>query len=195
MIQATLPILSVDFCGGDKTVLSPRWWYAENTVNHASKFYYVTRGEIVIKTAKESVVAKEGDLLLIPAGTKHSFRLGEGGIGEKYWFHFSLLAGEENAFAGLSCPLCLRGPQEGDMEGRFMRILSLAGEKGLGAGIALSSEILSLVAYFLERAGYEIAHREEDPIERALRMAKKGEAPLTLVEMAKSAYSLDKYLR
>ena len=188
--------LSVDYCFGDKTALSPRWWHAENTVSPTSKFYYVTEGEISVSTERESVVGQKGDLLFIPAGVRHSFRLTEKGIGEKYWFHFSLLAGEENAFSRLRIPLCLHTEKEAELPRRFARIIDLSQKNGLLERAELSREILSLVIFYLSKAGYEEKSGAEDPIERALRLIRVGDAPVTLREMARlSGYSRSYFVR
>lgn len=188
--------LSVDYCVGDKTVLSPRWWHAEDTVSPTSKFYYVTRGEIAVSTDRESVVGREGDLLFVPAGVKHSFRLTEKGVGEKYWFHFSLLSGEENAFSDLKIPLCLRAKRGEDLTGRFERILSLSRKNGLLERVRLSHEILWLVDFYLSRVGYEEGMGEEDPIDRTIRLMRGGICPATLDGICKfSGYSRSYFVR
>ncbi len=189
-------VLSVDYCFGDKTVLSPRWWHAEDTVSPTSKFYYITKGEISVSTDRESVIGKEGDLLFVPAGVKHSFRLTEKGVGEKYWFHFSLLSGEANAFSRLRIPLCLHAGKEAGLAERFARIIDLSKKSGLLERVELSREILWLVGYYLDAVGYEEKREQEDPIHRALHLIRAGNTPLTLDEMAKlSGYSRSYFVR
>jgi uncharacterized cupin superfamily protein len=56
------------FCGSFTTLSS--FWHAENVLLDESKLFYITEGEIVIRTEFGETVCKKGDVVLI-AGKGH----------------------------------------------------------------------------------------------------------------------------
>ena len=91
------------FCGSFTTLSS--FWHAENVLLDESKLFYITEGEIVIRTEFGETVCKKGDVVLIPAGVKHDYLLKDGGNAKKHWFHFSLTANGTSVFDDYIIPI------------------------------------------------------------------------------------------
>ena len=53
----------------------PTNWQGDNLKLPDSKLYYIQKGEIVMTLYDTTIVARAGDLMLIPANTVHSCRL------------------------------------------------------------------------------------------------------------------------
>ena len=50
-------------------------WTAKNLVCSNSKLFYILEGEIAIIIKNTTMIAKKGDLVLIPAGVMHDYHL------------------------------------------------------------------------------------------------------------------------
>ena len=67
----------------------PTNWQGDNLKLPDSKLYYVQKGEIVMMLYGTTVIAREGDMMLIPANTVHSCCLTEKRYAQLAWCHFS----------------------------------------------------------------------------------------------------------
>jgi len=65
-------------------------WANEKAEFEQNKFYYITKGNCVIKINGKEYYGKEGSFFFIPANTKHGYCNIQGAPFEKYWFHFDL---------------------------------------------------------------------------------------------------------
>ena len=90
---------------GSRLVLNSSW-KDRDVICPNSKIYYVLKGEICVELENESIIARSGDIFLIPAGVKHSYHLTELTFAEKYWFHFDLRCGQENYFDFVKLRYC-----------------------------------------------------------------------------------------
>ena len=90
---------------GSRLTLSSAW-QDKNVICPNSKIYYVLKGEICVEFEDYSIIARRGDILLIPAGIKHSYHLTDLCYAEKYWFHFDLRCGQDNYFDSVKLEYC-----------------------------------------------------------------------------------------
>ena len=65
-------------------------WQGDNLKLPDNKLHYVQKGEIVVTLYDTTVIAREGDMILIPANTVHSCCLTENRYAELAWCHFTL---------------------------------------------------------------------------------------------------------
>ncbi len=68
----------------NKSVLTKNWFGYNEICTH-STMYYVLEGELLVVIDGEELHAKAGDLLLLPAGIKHDYRLPPPYYAKLYW--------------------------------------------------------------------------------------------------------------
>ena len=112
-----------------------------------TKVFYVLSGEIVIKTDAETVVGQEGDMLLIPAGTRHDFHLSEKGFASKYWMHVDVLLDGKNLFDYYSLPIKIHVDKNEYLENLFETVLKLGKSPKLSHRLTASSALLSIISF------------------------------------------------
>ena len=62
--------ISSTFVWGGHTVLTQSW-KDKNVIIPHSKLFYITDGKICVEIDGQKIVAKAGDMMLIPSGKKH----------------------------------------------------------------------------------------------------------------------------
>ena len=82
--------------GGNPTLTSS--WKDRNVIIPHNKMFYITDGEIEVEIDGKKIIAKSGDMMLIPSGVKHSYNLTEKCYAKKFWIHFDLLSGGNDFF-------------------------------------------------------------------------------------------------
>ncbi len=88
--------------GGKTTIKSD--WHPTNILVSQNKFYFIHQGEFVLVINNKKTILKKGDLVLIPAMTRHSCYLHENKSFQKSWCHFFLKYNNYNFFNNLSLP-------------------------------------------------------------------------------------------
>lgn len=78
------------------------WSYKEHQFVR-NKFYYITKGQCMIKIAGKEYRAMAGDWFCIPSGVVHSYSKIKGCLFEKYWMHFELYP-DSDIFSLLNLP-------------------------------------------------------------------------------------------
>ena len=73
-------------------------WGDENFIGDYSKFYFFLGGSGEIIIDGKNIDPKPGQLLLIPAHKKHTFRTDPQESYFKYWCHFDCLLNEKSIF-------------------------------------------------------------------------------------------------
>jgi len=83
-----LKALNMDILEVDEIVLDDRW-AADNVISPFTRIYMVTKGTGYLRFKTEDVTMTPGNIYIIPAGTKFSFRCEDGF--SKIYFHITML--------------------------------------------------------------------------------------------------------
>lgn len=128
---------------------------------HAScpfaKLYYIKKGECELVIEGKIFHGVPGMLFLIPAHTQHSYYHINTNYIEKYWMHFELKTGDDQALKSLGLPYFVTVPKEEALDGLFSEIISLSRQMDLASRMLEKANILKLVsAYilFAQKEGY-----------------------------------------
>lgn len=180
---------------GGKSVLSPGWWHATGVVIPESKLFYVIDGEIEVEIGDEKIVARRGDMMLIPAGVRHSYRLTPLAYAEKFWCHFSLEASGVPMLAHYTIPYRVTVGENARVLARFTDLCArLRGQDRLDE-IAVLGDLYSLVAIYLEYGGARKDPAAEDEIDALIREIRRDPAAgYTLEKLARRAHLSPNYL-
>ena len=149
---------------GDRVVLT-NFWRDSDVICPNSKIFYVTDGEIVITTKKEKIVAASGDMVIIPAGTRHDFNLSEKQFASKYWLHADLTLDGKNLFDYFPLPYKTHIGQNDALAQLFDTVLRLKGSIRLSDKLTVSSALLSIITVFAESCGMEDGFTAFDEID------------------------------
>lgn len=176
---------SATFYYGSKAVLAPRW-HAKNVITPDSKIYYILEGELVVETDQEVLLAKSGDVILIPAGIKHDFHLTEVGYAVKYWFHFDLKLGNESYFEHYIFPYKIHVGKNTYLENLFETALKRADGKNISDNLAVSSLVMAIVAFYFDNCPYAESKHSFDEIDNVIKLVKNNyNENFSLEELAK----------
>lgn len=172
---------------GERVMLTDHW-QDKNIICPDSKLFYVTDGEIIIETEKEKILACAGDMVIIPAGTKHDFRLSEKKSASKYWIHADFTVNGENLFDYYSLPYKIHIGKNDYVESLFQTVLKLSKNNSLSDKLAVSAALCSIVAFYSEHCGILSAAVGGDEIDRAVKFIRNNYSErFSLEELASSA--------
>lgn len=122
-----------------------------------SKLYYIRKGECELVIGGKTFHAVPGMLFLIPAHTKHSYYHINDNHVEKYWMHFELKTGDDQALKSLGLPYYVSVPESESLDALFQEIISLSRQMDLSSRMQEKAAILKLVGtyiHFAQTAGY-----------------------------------------
>lgn len=123
-----------------------------------SKLYYIRKGECELTIEGKVYHAVPGMLFLIPAHTRHSYYHVNENYIEKYWMHFDLKTGDDQALKSLGLPYYVTVPESASLDGLFQEIISLSGQMDLAARMQEKAAILKLVSTYIRLAQEEGYH-------------------------------------
>ena len=146
--------ISTTYLLGNRMILTPPW-EDKNIIIPNNKFYFVVEGEVDITTEAGSTIVKEGELCLIPAGTRHSYNLTEKKYAKLFWFHFDLLLNEKKFFDVYSVPLKICAENKRHVTSLFNTVFKYAESRLPFEKIALANSINALVSYYLKHCNYQ----------------------------------------
>jgi len=130
----------------------PTNWQGDNLKLPDSKLYYVQKGEIVTMLYDTTVIAREGDMMLIPANTVHSCCLTESRYAELAWCHFSLKIGSEDYFKNYVIPPLLHVEDHSTVNSLFQLLFSSHTMEESRKRLISTTAICSLVDYYFEHS-------------------------------------------
>jgi AraC-like DNA-binding protein len=158
--------ISAVFHHGEHVMLTT-YWQDKNVICPNSKLFYVTDGEIVIETEQGKIIAEGGDMVLIPAGTKHDFHLSEKKHASKYWLHFDGAVDGENLFDYYTLPFKAKIGKNEYIESLFQTVLNLSKSKKLCDRLSVTSALCSILAFYADHSEYS-ENTVGDEIDRAI---------------------------
>lgn len=88
--------LQIQYITGGYFKANSKWNTTEKL--KVNKFYYVTDGEFELSIDNKTYIVKKGQLVMIPADLKHSYKLTEKEHMKKHWCHFEAFSGTESLF-------------------------------------------------------------------------------------------------
>ena len=172
---------------GEKVHLTD-FWQDKNVICPNTKLFYIIDGEIVIETKKESFTAVAGDLVLIPAGTKHNFHLSNLNYAKKYWLHVDIFSGDKNFFNQYSLPYKIHVGNNDYLEGLFQSILRIYKSTSLWDKLSVTSMLCSILAFYAEQGSYKDNYAYYDEIDNTINYIKENySARFTLEDLSKIA--------
>ena len=146
--------ISTTYLLGNRMILTPPW-DDKNIIIPNNKFYFVVDGEIEITTEEGHTTVTAGELMLIPAGCKHSYSLTDKGYAQLFWFHFDLFLNERNFFDIYSVPLKIKVTNKKHVISLFNAVYKHADNHLPLGKIALANSINALVSYYLTHSHYK----------------------------------------
>lgn len=172
------------------------WWHGENVIIDDSKLFYITDGEIIIEIDGAEMRCGAGDLVLVPASTRHSFHLPENMHASKYWFHFSLCTEGDSVFDRYELPLCIK-VRERDRT-RIEELFSSVISDGEGDAVwqcKKMSAVCELSYYFLSNCEKKEKHRFDRTLDSVIRYINENiRSDISLAELASVACLSPNYL-
>ncbi|MBE6645576.1 MAG: helix-turn-helix domain-containing protein [Ruminococcaceae bacterium] len=179
--------LTVLYHHGSRIALNSAW-RDKNVICPNSKIYYVLDGEICVELKNRSIIARRGDIVLIPAGTKHSYHLTELSYAEKYWFHFDFRCGQKNYFDSVDFPYIRNIGVTKRITDLFDTVVYTKNNTPSNR-INISLSLMSIVSVCLEGCGYtDTPPRENDETDKVITYIKKNyNEKITLEELSKMA--------
>ncbi len=165
-------MLTVSYAYGGHVHLNHSW-DSENVICPQTKLFYVLDGEFVIETDTDTYLCQKGDMVLIPAGRKHSYYLTELGYAEKYWMHFTLHADHVDFFSEYSVPVKIPITQKIKVVNLFRDILSKAERFRVKESLCIGADIMQLIAFYIENSSIDSnARKKKDEIETVIQYIK-----------------------
>ena len=182
-------------CIGNYTLVSHDWWHDNGIVLEDSKLFYITDGEIVIKTKSGETVCSAGDMVLIPAGVCHDYYMREGASAKKYWLHFGVETDGVSIFDRYDLPLRIRVEKNDRKRIKELFESILLDGNSVGSEYGRLGALYALVEYYLSAAAAEEKKSREDEVERVLGyISKHLGSQLTLSTLASVACLSPNYL-
>ena len=151
---------------GGKTILTPSW-NSYDVICPASKLYFVTDGELIIKINGLERILKKGDVALIPAGVKHSHYLTSSNYAQKYWFHFDLLSGG-NFLNKINFEYVTNIACYDEVITYFEKIAEYEKRSDISSKLFLSGMVNLIVSTFLQNSKVSLNVNEIDEIDKII---------------------------
>ena len=176
--------ISTAYLLGHKMYLTPPW-SDSNIIISDNKFYFVVDGEIEITTEKEKIKATAGELMLIPAGLKHSYNLTKTGFAKLYWFHFSMQLNEKGFFDCYELPLKIAVSNIPRIKSLFNTLFKHATIDEPTSKIKVINPIHSLVEYYISKGSYIEKQTEKTDVDYIVEYIKQNyNEKITLSDLA-----------
>ncbi len=162
-----MPFITSGYVVGSHSTLASNWKW-DNVTNLNNKLYLIEEGELLVKVNNESVVAKEGDLILIPSYALHSCSVVSKNGAKKYWIHFSMKKGSLDFFGDYSLPILVHINDLQSACKIFEKTISASQLKEPIKSLETSKGIYELVLLFLEKCNLATQKEEQSTIEKAV---------------------------
>lgn len=163
-------------------------WRDKNVFCPNNKLYYVTDGEIEVKTKQGVFIAKKGDMVLIPAGTKHDFNLTNLKHGVKYWVHFDMKISGTNFFENFNLPYLVHVGIDDYPIFLFNTLIKRAKGKLPSDKLTADAMVSALAGFYLDKVNYVENFNQTDEIDTVITHVKNNYSEkFTLNELSRIA--------
>ena len=164
-----------------------KFWQDTGVICPNTKIFYLQKGEIVIETEKEIVLGKAGDMILIPAGTRHNYHLSDKQMASKYWMHVDFFLNGENLFDVYSLPYKIFVGENEYLENLFEFVLRYSESGNLPDKLTVSAKLLEILSFYVEHCEYS-DNRKIDEIDDAIKYIRNNyKEKITLNELCERA--------
>lgn len=186
-------IIGASFVAGGEIELNTSW-YGKNVVCPESKLFYILDGELIVKTEEQTILAKKGDMVLIPSGIRHDFYLSEKKYAKKFWFHFDMRNGNGDYFDKITLPMIVNVGKSAYIEKIFRKLFERVASKEIKDKTAISGIICSLVAMYEENCPFIERSEDDNEISKIKRYIRKNYSKnFTLSELSNMANLSENY--
>ncbi|MBQ8309183.1 MAG: AraC family transcriptional regulator [Clostridia bacterium] len=131
-------------------------WHDYDFVCTQNKLFYILEGEIAIVVNKQEIIAKAGDMVLIPAGTKHDYYLTPLKYAQKFWLHFDLTIDKRNLFDDYTFPYTIAVTQNEYVYSLFEQLVNLKANNALEQTLTRSGLLCSLLSYYFNHCSISL---------------------------------------
>lgn len=133
-------------------------WKEEGLIREFSKIYFIREGAGKISIEGVTYDPKPGQLIVIPQGKRHSFDSSGAGRYKKYYCHFKANAGTYSLFDVIDCAYMITVADENKVVELFENLLAHEQEETVHGSLMKKSEVLRLLAVFLEQTEIRGTH-------------------------------------
>ena len=140
--------LQVKFAAGHFFKATSDWQNTETM--KLNKIYYVTKGEFSLTIDNTEYKVKKGQLVMIPANQKHSYRLTELNTMEKYWCHFDAIAGSADLFELIETDMIVDIGTDRKLIALFNEMYKSAESSSPLSGISERANLMLIIARYLD---------------------------------------------
>ena len=177
-------------------------WTAKNLVCSNSKLFYILEGEIAIIINNTTMIAKKGDLVLIPAGVMHDYHLTKLNYAKKFWLHFDLLFNGLNFFNRYKLDNIIHIGESQEIYGIFAKLVNTSSNSAIAQTNIIkqvnnSELICKLINFYYINSKHVSVATSFDPVWSVVEYIQQHYyEQLTLKELADMAFlSTNHFLR
>ncbi len=149
--------LQVKFAIGHRYNAKPTWQNTE--ILKLNKFYYVTDGEFILTIKGKEYKVTKGQLVMIPANLRHSYRLTEAGKMQKYWCHFEAVVGMTNLFDLIKTDFIVDIGIDRKLIKLFIELYVAAEDTSPAATISAKANLMLIISKYLENCKTITEHK------------------------------------
>ena len=128
-------------------------WGESDYVPDYNKFYFILSGEGELTVDGVSCRPRPGDLFLMPAGVRQSYRTVSEDRFTKYWCHFTADCGGVRLFDAVQTPLCVHVSEPEKLKGLFEQLISAKESPSPLAPLEQKARMMDILLLFLREAG------------------------------------------
>ena len=146
---------------GDLSICDKNWRY-DNIVSGCDQLYYIIDGECIIEINGIHHVARAGQMFFLPSHSTRTLYTEKNKTVKKYWLHCSLSCGNKNFSDLIKLPFFIDIEDKKLVENLFKSILVKSRDTSLTGKLEQKSDILKLLAYYVQKSGNSPNAFEQD---------------------------------
>lgn len=155
-LQSSLQNLTVDYLVGSDTTLWRGWGGKDITVAF-NKLYFITEGDFFIDIDGRSYEAKPGQMYLLPSSSVQHYHAYNSTEARKKWIHFNCNCGKKDLFEIVKTHDFIEVDDPDYVHSLFDDIFARGTRQSVNDILAVKSDILKLISYFLEKAQMNVS--------------------------------------
>lgn len=125
-------------------------WRNDGFVPVFNRMYYIREGSGVITIGGREYRPAAGQVIVMPAGVRQSYRTDPDHPYRKYWCHFTAVVGAGGLWDALALPFLVGAPDALYLESLFRRLIACHHGADISAAVRAKAAMLEILAYFLD---------------------------------------------